>query len=80
MEREPTLGDRVRRLSARLGRRQGEKDIYVEGTLAGDLEGLGVRFEPSRYPGLVRLIVEEPEHELIGRLAPDRDRFRFDPV
>jgi hypothetical protein len=45
------------------------KDIYVEATLTGDLERLGARFEPSRYPGLVRLIVEEPEHELISRLA-----------
>jgi ABC-type multidrug transport system ATPase subunit len=52
--------------------RHAEKDIYVEGTLAGDLERLGVRFEPSRYPGLVRLVVEEPEHALIGRLAAQR--------
>jgi ABC-2 type transport system ATP-binding protein len=57
------------RLLREARQRHAEKDIYVEGTLAGDLEGLGVRFEPSRYPGLVRLIVEEPEHELIGRLA-----------
>jgi ABC-2 type transport system ATP-binding protein len=57
------------RLLREARQRHAEKDIYVEGTLAGDLEGLGVRFEPSRYPGLVRLIVEGPEHELIGRLA-----------
>jgi ABC-2 type transport system ATP-binding protein len=49
-----------------------EKDIHVDGTLTGELERLGVRFETSRYPGLVRLIVEEPEHELIGRLAAQR--------
>jgi ABC-2 type transport system ATP-binding protein len=57
------------RLLREARQRHAEKDIYVEGTLAGELEGLAVRFEPSRYPGLVRLIVEEPEHELIGRLA-----------
>jgi ABC-2 type transport system ATP-binding protein len=49
-----------------------DKDIHVEGTLSGELERLGVRFEASKYPGLVRLIVEEPEHELIGRLAAER--------
>jgi ABC-type multidrug transport system ATPase subunit len=49
-----------------------DKDIHVEGTLSGELERLGVLFEPSKYPGLVRLIVEEPEHELIGRLAAER--------
>jgi ABC-2 type transport system ATP-binding protein len=52
--------------------RHAEKDIYVEATLAGDLERLGVSFEESRYPGLVRLRVEEAEHELIGRLAAQR--------
>ena len=49
-----------------------DKDIYVEGTLSGELERLGVRFETSKYPALVRLVVEEPEHELIGRLAAAR--------
>jgi ABC-2 type transport system ATP-binding protein len=49
--------------------RRSEKDILVEGTLAGELERLGVRSEPSRYPGLIRLIAEGPESELIGRLA-----------
>ena len=49
-----------------------DKDIHVEGTLGDELERLGVRFEPSKYPGLVRLVVEEPEHELIGRLARER--------
>jgi ABC-type multidrug transport system ATPase subunit len=49
-----------------------DKDIHVEGTLGSELERLGVRFEPSKYPGLVRLVVEEPEHELIGRLARER--------
>jgi ABC-type multidrug transport system ATPase subunit len=49
-----------------------EKDIYVDGTLTGELERLGVRFEASKYAGLVRLAVEEPEHELIGRLAAQR--------
>ena len=52
--------------------KRAEKDIHVEGTLAKELERLAVRFEPSRHPGLVRLIVEEPEHELIGRLAAER--------
>jgi ABC-type multidrug transport system ATPase subunit len=52
--------------------RHAEKDIHVEGTLTAELERLGVRFKPSRYPGLVRLLVEEPEHELIGRLAAQR--------
>ena len=33
---------------------------------------MGVRFEASKYPGLLRLILEEPEHELIGRLAANR--------
>lgn len=49
-----------------------DKEIHVESTLSGDLERLGVRFETSKYPGLVRLVVEEPEHELIGRLAAAR--------
>jgi ABC-2 type transport system ATP-binding protein len=52
--------------------RRAEKDIHVEGSLASELERLGVRHVPSRYPGLVRLLVEEPEHELIGRLAAER--------
>jgi len=52
--------------------RRAEKDIHVEGTLAPELDRLGVRHEPSRYPGLVRLHVEEPEHVLIGRLAAER--------
>jgi ABC-2 type transport system ATP-binding protein len=50
-------------------RKDAEKDIHLEDGQAAELEALGVRFEPSRYPGLVRLVVEEPEHELIGRLA-----------
>jgi ABC-2 type transport system ATP-binding protein len=49
-----------------------ERDIHVEDTLAPTLTGMGVRFEPSRHPGLVRLVLEEPEHELIGRLAAQR--------
>jgi len=49
--------------------RRGEKEIFVEGTRAAELTTLGVRFGTSRYPGLVLLVVEEPEHELIGRLA-----------
>ena len=50
-------------------RKDAEKDIYVEDGQVAELQALGVRFEPSRYPSLVRLVVEEPEHELIGRLA-----------
>ena len=46
-----------------------DKDIHVDDTLTGELERLNIRFETSKYPGLVRLIVDEPEHELIGRLA-----------
>jgi ABC-type multidrug transport system ATPase subunit len=53
-------------------RSHAEKDIHVEDALSGELARMGVRFEPSRHPGLVRLIVEEPEHELIGRLAAQR--------
>jgi len=53
-------------------RRHAEKDIHVDSASTAELERLGVRFEPSRYPGLVRLVVEEPEHELIGRLAAQR--------
>ncbi len=49
-----------------------DKDIHVESSLSGELERLGVRFEASRYPGLVRLVVQEPEHELIGRLAAEQ--------
>jgi ABC-2 type transport system ATP-binding protein len=52
--------------------RHAEKDIHVDGALVEALDRLAVRFEPSRHPGLVRLIVEEPEHELIGRLAAER--------
>ena len=57
------------RLLREARRKHADKDIHVEATQAGELERLGVRFEPSRYPGLVRLIVEGPEPELIGRLA-----------
>jgi ABC-2 type transport system ATP-binding protein len=52
--------------------RRAEMEIHVEGTLAPELARLGVRHEPSRYPGLVRLVVEEPEHALLGRLAAER--------
>ena len=52
--------------------RHSEKEIFVEGALANELERLSIRFEPSRHPGLVRLLVEEPEHVLIGRLAAER--------
>jgi len=52
--------------------RDAEKDIHVDAAHVGQLGQLGVRFEPSRYPGLVRLTVDEPEHELIGRLAAQR--------
>jgi ABC-2 type transport system ATP-binding protein len=52
--------------------RRAEKDIHVESTLALELDRLGVRHEPSHYPGLVRLLVEEPEHVLMGRLAAER--------
>jgi ABC-2 type transport system ATP-binding protein len=48
------------------------KDIHVDAALSAELARLDVRFEPSRYPGLVRLVVEEPEHELIARLAAQR--------
>ena len=40
--------------------RRTEKDIHVEGTLGSELDRLGVRYEPSRYPGLLRLLIEEP--------------------
>jgi len=49
-----------------------DKDIHVEAILSAELERMGVRFEASKYPGLLRLILEEPEHELIGRLAANR--------
>jgi ABC-type multidrug transport system ATPase subunit len=52
--------------------RRAEKDFHVEGTLSQELSRLGVGFEPSRYPGLVRLVFSEPEHELLGRLAAER--------
>lgn len=52
--------------------KQTQRDIHVEDSLAETLAGLGVRYEPSRYPGLLRLVVDEPEHELIGRLAAQR--------
>lgn len=49
-----------------------EKDIHVEGTLTTELERLGIGHEPSRYPGMVRLVFDEPDYELIGRLAAAR--------
>jgi ABC-2 type transport system ATP-binding protein len=52
--------------------RHREKDIHVEAVFVPELGRLGVRHEPSAYPGLVRLVVEEPEHVLIGRLAAER--------
>ena len=57
------------RLLREARQKHAEKDIHVDSALSAELGRLGVRFEPSRYPGLVRLVVEEPEHELIGRLA-----------
>jgi ABC-2 type transport system ATP-binding protein len=59
-------------LLAEARQRCSDKDIHVEATFAAELEQLGVRTQPSRYPGLVQLLVEEPEHELIGRLAARR--------
>ena len=49
-----------------------EKDIHVEARFRADLDRLGARYEESSYPGLVRLLVTEPEHELIERLARER--------
>lgn len=49
-----------------------DKEIHVEAAHGPELERLGVRFETSKYPGLLQLVVEEPEHELIGRLAAER--------
>ena len=46
-----------------------EKDFHVENVRCEELTRMGIRFEPSRYPGLARLLIEEPEHELLGRLA-----------
>jgi ABC-type multidrug transport system ATPase subunit len=52
--------------------RQGEKDFHVDATWSEELARLEIRHEPSRYPGQVLLVVEEPEHELLGRLAAHR--------
>ena len=60
------------RLLREARQRCSEKDIHVDDAVTTELERLGVRFETSRYPGLVRLLVAEPEHELIGRLAAAR--------
>ena len=60
------------RLLREARQRHAEKDFHVEGTLSAELTRLGVSFEPSRYPGLVRLAFSEPEHELLGRLAAER--------
>ena len=49
-----------------------QKDIYVDQAFSATLTELGVRFSPSKYPGLVLLSVEEPEHELMLRLARAR--------
>jgi len=64
--------DTAERLLREARQKRAEKDFHVESTLASELERLDVKFEASRYPGLVRLIVEEPEHQLMGRLAAAR--------
>lgn len=46
-----------------------EKDYYVDDSSVIELARLGIRYEESRYPGLVRLAFEEPESVLLGRLA-----------
>jgi len=46
-----------------------DKDFYVDQSFAATLTELGVAFGPSKYPGLVRLEVQGPEHELMLRLA-----------
>jgi ABC-type multidrug transport system ATPase subunit len=64
--------DTAERLLREARERHGAKDIYVDEAAAAELSRLAVRYEPARYPGLVRLVVEEPEHELVGRLAAER--------
>jgi ABC-type multidrug transport system ATPase subunit len=46
-----------------------EKDILVDSKYAGELQQMGVTFEHSKYPGLLSLITQEPEHELLTKLA-----------
>ena len=56
-------------LFSRAREEKGEKDIFVDQKYAKDLDSLGVKFSPARYPGLVLILVEEPEHELLLKLA-----------
>lgn len=59
-------------LLSRAREERGGVDIMVDRKYARQLKELGIKFAPSKYPGLVLLFVEEPEHELIMRLASAR--------
>jgi len=50
-------------------RKEDKKDIMVSQEYADDLIALGINFEPSKYPDLLLVTIEEPEHELIMKLA-----------
>jgi ABC-2 type transport system ATP-binding protein len=49
--------------------RTNDVDIMVDQRYADDLNRLDIPFEPSKYPGLLRIVVREPEYKILGRLA-----------
>ena len=64
-----TLYEDSETLFSKAREEKGEKDIFVDHKYAKDLDNMGVKFSPARYPGLVLILVEEPEHELLLKLA-----------
>jgi len=64
--------DQAERMLREARARCDQKDFYVDQGHAETLTQLGVGFSASKYPGLVLLRVEGPEHELMLRLAGAR--------
>jgi len=56
-------------LFSRAREERGDKDILVDQKYADNLNDMGIEFRPSKYPGLILILVEEPEHELLLKLA-----------
>lgn len=46
-----------------------EKDMFVESVQAKRIAELGIGYEDSRHPGLIRLVFDEPEEVILGRLV-----------
>ena len=56
-------------LLKRAREKKDEKDIMIDRKFVDVLHKLGIQFGPSKYPGLVLLSTDGPEHELMLKLA-----------